>query len=249
MKAKQEKILLKDKIANKLSNIIKNVKGGYLGRERFLFTYFIYHFLHYFGYDFQKLNEWRFILKNLVKDKNKKTKILDSGCCASLFIYELSRYGEAYGIDSRPYSERLPKTIRFVVCDITKLPFPDSYFDYIILISVIEHIGYGAYGDPIYPNSDFKTMVEVKRVLRNQGEIFITTNISNEDSKATDNIERIYDEKRLNALIEGFSIVAEEYYIFQNKWVVATKKDAFAQLPQRPGLVCLRLKNINDKIY
>jgi ubiquinone/menaquinone biosynthesis C-methylase UbiE len=229
----------RNRIANIASGCIKNVKGGYFGRARFLLTYFIYHFLPYFGYDYQKLPEWKFILKRIVR--NKDLKILDVGCCASLFIYELARFGRAYGVDSRPYFERLPKSITFLQSDCTKLPFDDNYFDYITVISVIEHIGFGAYDDPLHNDGDFKALDELTRVLKQGGRIFLTTDIGtgNPDLSLK---RRIYDEKRIISLFEKLKVVDSQYFIFRARWVPVNKDTAFSEPYDRSGLACFELR-------
>jgi SAM-dependent methyltransferase len=207
-----ERVILRHKIANYLANKIKNIKSGYLGRVRFLLIYFIYHFLPLFGFDYSRLIEWRFILKNL--PKNKKLRILDVGCTSSLFIYELARYGKVFGVDARPYFENLPKTIKFLQCDVSKTPFPDNYFDCITAISVIEHIGLGAYTDPAYDNGDFKAMEELRRIVRVGGMLFITTVIGNKYIITPNGNERIYDEERFGKLIEKNSLSQKKNIIF-----------------------------------
>lgn len=236
-----ETTLFRHKVANKLANVIKNIKKGYLGRERFLFTYFIYHILPYLGYDYPRLIEWKFILRDL--PQNKKLKILDVGCTSSLFIYELAHYGEVFGIDNRPYFENLPKTIKFLQCDISKSPFLDNFFDCIILVSVIEHVGLGSYGDPVYGDGDFKTMGELRRILKLDGMLFVTTIIGNKYIITPNGNERIYDQKRLSKLFENsFIIKKEEYYIFRKKWILVNKIEAFQESVQRFGLACLQLR-------
>ena len=75
----------KDKIANFIGNRLKEIKGGYFGRERFLLMTAIYRLLPYLGFNYCRLAEWKFVLKNLPKTK---LKILDIGSTSSLFIYE-----------------------------------------------------------------------------------------------------------------------------------------------------------------
>lgn len=233
-----KKIAWKHKIANFLAGNFKNIKGGYLGRERFILTCWIYRFLPYLGFDYCRLVEWQFILKNLAK--KRPLKILDVGCCASLFIYELAHYGKTWGIDTRPYGESLPKNIKFLQADVLKMPFVDNYFDCITLVSVIEHLGLGSYQAPHYRDGDFKAMKELKRVLKKGGQLFLTTVIANQHR--VNSLTRFYDEKRLNKLVKGFLVVKEKYYIFRKKWLAVNKKKAFQEPVKRFGLVCLQLR-------
>ena len=133
------------------------------------------------------------------------------------------------------------------------MPFPDNYFDCIAVISVIEHIGLGAYKDTVYEDGDFKAMGELKRVLRAGGVVFVTTMIGNEDIITPNGDLRIYDEKRFNKLIEKFFIVKEEYYIFRRRWVPVDKEKAFLESPvflpslKGYGTACVQLTKNRNK--
>jgi ubiquinone/menaquinone biosynthesis C-methylase UbiE len=161
---------------------VKNIKGGYFGRERFVLTCWAYRILPYLGFDYCRLEEWGFILKHLPRGKD--LRILDVGCVASLFIHELARYGKVIGMDSRPYFENLPKAIQFIQGDALRMPFPDDSFDCITIVSVIEHIGLGSYHDPVANDGDFKAMDELRRVLKKDGALFVTTITGSEYSIA-----------------------------------------------------------------
>lgn len=246
-----KRISWKYKIANFLARNLKSVKGGYLGRQRFILTTWIYRFLPLLGIDYCRLIEWRFILENL--PRGRKLKILDVGSTASLFIHELAKYGKTFGIDSRPYFENLPKTIKFLQCDVLKMPFPDNYFDCVTVISVIEHIGLGAYGDPINNDGDFKATEELKRVLKTGGVLFVTTVVGSKYVVTPKGGARIYGKKRFDELFENFSSIKEEYYIFRRRWIPVDKEKAFLESPvflpslKGFGLACLQLTKKQKK--
>jgi len=95
----------------------------------------IYKLLPYLGFDYSRLMEWNFVLKNLPKSR---LKVLDVGSTSSLFIYELAgRSYDTYAIDTRPYTERLPNLIKFFRYDITATPFQEKSFDAVTAICVI----------------------------------------------------------------------------------------------------------------
>ena len=88
--------------------------------------------------------EWDFVLDYLPKlDEWQEVKVLDVGATSSLFIYEIARRGyKTYGLDIRFYQEKLPININFIIKDITqKHKFVEDW-DFIICISVLEHIKY-----------------------------------------------------------------------------------------------------------
>jgi SAM-dependent methyltransferase len=235
-------LTVKYKIANFAGNHLKQVKGGYFGRARFLLLALIYKVLPCLGFDYCRLIEWDFVLRNLPKGR---LRVLDVGTTSSLFIYELAgRNYDTYAIDPRPYAERLPRRIKFFQYDIVATPFPEDFFDALTAISVIEHIGLGSYGDPKYNNGDFKAINEMKRILKDRGLLFITTLIANRFIITPDHNQRIYDKNRLASLTASFAIEKEEYYIFaKNRWHKTSRHVAFSRSPQNFALVSLMLRN------
>lgn len=232
------KIPLRHRIAGKCGSTLRNTKMGYFGRQKFLLTCFIYRFLPIFKFDYPRLIEYRFILQNLPKTKG--LKVLEVGCNLSLFIYELSyREYETYGIDPNVQPENFPKKIKVVRGDITQTNFPDSFFDSIILISVIEHIGLGYYGDPLHGKGDFLAMNEIHRILKNDGILLITTLIGSKHQ--VKELERIYGQEELAELLKGWKICREKYYIFQGKWIEVDKQTAFQESKQHFGTACIGL--------
>ncbi|MCK9304074.1 MAG: class I SAM-dependent methyltransferase [Bacteroidales bacterium] len=79
-------------------------------------------------------------------------RLLDIGCGDGYFVRR-SKCTERYGLDKRTGDE---------VTD--SLDFPDSYFDYVTMLAVIEHIA-----DPR------SIMKEIHRVLKPEGRLIFTT--------------------------------------------------------------------------
>ena len=93
---------------------------------------------------------------------NKNTKILQIGCGPEGVITHLSG-GEKYSIDplAEFYKERFDfdyDSIRLQKGVGEKLPFPDNYFDVVILINVLDHV-----------HSPIQVLSEIKRVLKDKG--------------------------------------------------------------------------------
>jgi SAM-dependent methyltransferase len=230
-------ISFKHAVANCLGTRLKSVKSGYLGAMRFQLIYWAYHILPYLGYDYPRKIEWDFLLRRLQTDKNQN--ILDIGSSSSLFLYKLTQYGKTWGIDARPFFEKVPGHITFVQCDVLGMPFADNFFDFVSFISVVEHIGLGGYGDPLHDNGDSKAMREIGRVLKTAGTLVLTTVIANE--YVTYPTTRIYDQQAFDKLIAGFDLGDEQYYIFRKRWIQVSKQEAFNEVPQRFGLACVAL--------
>ena len=125
------------------------------------------------GYSSQ--NKWVLDYLPYVYQK-KKLKILDVGSTGSLLIYELDRLGyETWGIDLRPYQEKLPKGIRFVRNDLLRANLPYGYFDYIMCIGVLNHVGTGQYGGERYIDGEHQIICEMARILKPNGIVLLVT--------------------------------------------------------------------------
>ena len=116
----------------------------------------------YFGYVDLVL---KFLGENLAGQK-----VLDAGCGDGRITYELSRRGaRVYGVDYSTkaivFAKILAPEVYYEACDIKKMPFEANFFDKIILIETLEHI---------VPNEAPLILSELKRVLKEKGELIIT---------------------------------------------------------------------------
>lgn len=142
---------------------------GFLGWVRFRILRFAYKI---FWTNSPRNGEWDFILSWLrpLREWQKPVTILDVGSTESLLIYELRHRGyEVMGFDQRPYQENIAG---FVQGDITKMHLCD--FDYVIAISVVEHIGLGAYGDEKGERGDRLALENIYKSMKDDAFFFIT---------------------------------------------------------------------------
>ncbi|MDE1725690.1 MAG: class I SAM-dependent methyltransferase, partial [Thaumarchaeota archaeon] len=152
----------------------------------------------------ERFDEYFWVLKNL----GINGKILDVGCSESIFAQELSKIKtlDVYGIDIRS-PEFTPK-FKFFIEDATATHFKDKFFDIITIISSIEHFGLDFYGNKkIDENADLKTMKELKRILKDNGIIFLTIPYGREWKSWY----RRYDDIRLKILMKDFEILELKY--------------------------------------
>ena len=171
--------------------------------------------------------EYRFVFENLPE---VQSNILDIGCSSSLLSIKLAKAGHnVVGIDTRRYLER-HANFNYVHGDITAAPFIDNYFDVVTAVSTIEHIGLGAYGDPIIADADFKSMSEIRRILRPGGKLIVTTPFAGKYGLANwqGMQERYYDMTTLKELFKGFRTEVEKFFIGKSlyNWVDATIEEA-----------------------
>ena len=158
-----------------------------------------------------RMVEYAFVLRELNATSGR---VLDVGCTSPYNVIPLilaDQNLEVWGIDVRRFKVRHPN-FRFCLGDITHTTFPDSYFDRIIAVSTIEHIGlrgrYTSKGDSI---GDRRAMLEIARILKKNGSVLVTVPFGR--SKTADASHRVYDALKLRELVRGLVVSKEEYYV------------------------------------
>jgi ubiquinone/menaquinone biosynthesis C-methylase UbiE len=86
--------------------------------------------------------------------------LLDIGCGTNeLARGYRARQGSAIGVDVHPWPGA------DVVCDTTRLPFPDRHFDTVVMLACLNHV----------PRSNRNQVLqEARRVLKNDGQLLIS---------------------------------------------------------------------------
>ena len=172
----------------------------------------------------ERMVEYPFVAKNLGK---KDGNILDIGCVGSWFPVVIAGLGYSVcGVDIRKYSGSADN-FKFLISDARALPFPDNFFDRVMAVSTIEHIGLGGrYGSDDDKGGDKKSVREITRVLKPEGKMIITVPYG--IAKIIEPFERIYGEKELDYLFKDLTIEQEEYFV-QNeafRWIRIDKQEA-----------------------
>jgi ubiquinone/menaquinone biosynthesis C-methylase UbiE len=111
-------------------------------------------------------------LESIVKSipENKRLKILDAGCGEGHLIakmYENNKENLYFGADITDIAADKAKSrcpyAKITLCNLSKLPFEDNFFDIVVCTEVLEHI------------YDFKDVAEeLKRVLKTNSYLIIT---------------------------------------------------------------------------
>lgn len=124
-----------------------------------------------------KKNKKNFLLEAIANlfTNLPKGKVLDLGCGEGDYAKRLKDLGFnviAGDIDIARF--RYKNEIEFKHCDITKeVPFPADYFDYVLLMEVIEHL-----------RNPYVVMPEINRIIKKNGSLILSTpNILNLKSR------------------------------------------------------------------
>lgn len=149
----------------------------------------------------------RQILRQALKSA-PNLKILDIGCGTGETMTFLRShipgcvlYGVDVSADAIEYAKnRGHKNIELAGAE--KLPFPDNYFDYVLLLDVIEHI-----------EDDVSVLVEARRVLKPNGKVIITTPslqfIWSEHDTAQGHFRR-YSKSQIHKIAEGSKLKVDK---------------------------------------
>lgn len=115
-------------------------------------------------------------------------------------------------VDIRPPNIKV-EGLKFIKGNVLNLPFADKSLESVSSICVLEHIGLGRYGDSIDPFGSEKSISEIKRVVKSQGNLFLTVPVDSEN-KAFFNAHRAFTREYFLFLFEGEFELKEEKYIY-----------------------------------
>lgn len=185
------------------------------------------------------------VTKILTFLKNKKGKLLTTGIGRGTIERKLNisnKYLKLYGIDiSNDAIKNAKENIKgtFKQASILKIPFKPSFFDYILVLDVLEHIP---------PSKTFRAYEEIKRVLAKDGILLISVPLNEglkellRKNKNPNAHVRAYTPEILKAELKlsGFMFFKEIYlYAFSNLYTV--KKLIMKIFPwlKKPNLVII----------
>jgi SAM-dependent methyltransferase len=190
-------------------------------------------FLRLFNCKSSRDVEYDFAHRNVFGDG---LKILDIGGCESLLPLMLAKRGFKVTVyDFRHYTESHPN-LTSIAGSFLENKLPDDCFDYVILVSTIEHIGFGSYQAPRYEDGDMKAMTEVKRLLSPDGRTILTFPFTDKHT-VLEGFERWYDTNRVKELFQDMYILKEEHWVPEIKalgrwikWKPGTLREAQTSL-------------------
>jgi SAM-dependent methyltransferase len=175
--------------------------------------------------DSPRIVEYPWILSNF-PSKTAAGRILDVGSTGSQLPVMLVCLGfNVWIIDVRKYEYAgSSKNLHSVIGDMRKTSFTNGFFDIVTAVSSIEHIGLGRYGDSVDAEGDRKAMREIRRILTKNGLLLITVPFG---KRCIASQHRVYDDRALLSLLDGFTILKIEYFARTGRlWVQVTKEQA-----------------------
>jgi SAM-dependent methyltransferase len=222
-----------------------------LGRIIFRASIALKRFSLSFGEWSQRAIEYPWVIESLSMVP-KRGLILDVGCAESLLSHELIAKGFwVVGIDIRDCLFR-DKHVMFIKRNVMDTRLPDNTFDAIVVVSTIEHIGLEPYGQTVKDdNGDLKVMSELKRILKPNGAIILTTPYVGGGLLRVNKFERAYNKQRLCELTRGLKIIRAGYFYplrsgRRLRWLRLSKETMDKQIFNEVGIACLVLKKIAD---
>lgn len=107
-------------------------------------------------------------------------------------------------VDVRSLTLRLPN-LNIVHGSILSLPYKDNSIESLSTLHVIEHIGLGRYGDPIDPEGTAKACLELTRVLRKNGKLYVS--IPTGKYRVCFNAHRVIPPQKLISYFNGLKLI------------------------------------------
>jgi hypothetical protein len=164
--------------------------------------------------------EWSWVVSHIPEGPGEA---LDFGPGGShLGLVAAHRGFRVTALDLQPVNwSYLHPGLRFVQGDLLTLPFPKHCFDLVINCSTVEHVGLaGRYGvSEQRPDGDLDAMAYLRTTMKPAARMLLTVPVGRDAVVGA--LHRVYGPKRLERLLEGYSIESQEYWAKSagNIWV------------------------------
>ena len=171
-------------------------------------------------------------------------KILDVGCHGNEIFWQLTDK-ELFGIDILNLSKEDFRWT-FYQQDIRTNSFPNDFFDTVISISTIEHIGLGHYKDYKEEDGDKSAMREIRRIVKSGGQILITVPFG---KRFIGKWYRVYNKEMIKELVKDLILEKADYFMRKNEWVWTSETEAENVISDEEkethpvkAIVCLKIR-------
>lgn len=186
----------------------------------------------------ERIVEIPFVLQRLPKSG----QILDIGCTSSALSLQLACSGyQVSGVDVRPYDFSHPN-FTFYHSDVTSASLEPDFYDCAILLSVIEHVGLGCYGDTTQTH-DRAFLERIAHWVRPGGTILLTVPFG---EFFEGKWYRVYDSEKLAALVSGFQMTESKFArrLSLMQWQLCQKEDLAQVRSTKPPIQGVALLEI-----
>ena len=139
--------------------------------------------------------------------QSRPESVLDIGSTV-LYSGIISQFVPTTFVDIRPIQVNLPG-LTVVDGSILELPFEDYSQNWITSLRVMEHIGFGRYGDQIMPDGARRACAEINRVLKPGGEIVVSVPVG--VSCIAYNAHRIFSREQFLSYLPGYTVLDEVF--------------------------------------
>ena len=180
------RLLLGD--ATPVENVLAPAPGAYLGGDRAL--------------------EDSWVIAHLPASS---CRILDVGCSGSPLPAICARLGhEVVGVDLNPMSYNVPG-FAFRQGDFNRMEWGGERFDVIVFCSSVEHFGLeDRFGATATPDADLEAMARAAALVVPGGKVLLTVPVGVD--AVVSPWHRIYGPERLPRLLQGHTVVEEEFW-------------------------------------
>jgi len=123
----------------------------------------------------QRVVEYPWVLRQLRRFVPRGARVLDVGCSESVLSHVLLYMGYGvWGLDINDYPY-MPRQMVFVKRDVRDTGLPSNFFDAVVVVSMMEHIGLPVYGQVGFDaDGDVKAIEELRRILKPGDYLIIT---------------------------------------------------------------------------
>lgn len=172
--------------------------------------------------------EWSWVAASMPE---RPGRVLDFGPSSSpLSLIAAFRHAEVTALDLQTVkTDHTVDNIRYLTGDVTSYDFGDQKFDTIINCSTVEHVGLpDRYGGNRDSEGDLAAMRILGGLLADAGSSMILTIPVGRDG-VYEPFHRVYGEKRLPKLLEGFDVTRDMYFAKDpatRKWRSVQRREA-----------------------
>lgn len=164
--------------------------------------------------------------------KLKPSQHVDIGSSV-LTMSVLSAWVNTIFLDYRPLKSFLPRLVS-IAGDILNLPFANGSVNSLSCLHVIEHIGLGRYGDPLNPEGSVHAALELQRVLRPGGRLFLSLPIGRE--RVNFNAHRIHSPDSVVKMLPLLNLIAFSYVDDEGRFLECRQPSTAADLQYGCGM-------------